>query len=167
MVDHAIFRAFNKGALGILQVEGPEDTDIYSGKQADNVYLPEGSAIQSVDAGTPQALASTKQQQIEYGKRVYESNCLACHQSKGQGIPNAFPPLAKSDYLNDDPKRGIDAIVKGLSGQLTVNGKEYNGVMPAMQLNDQDIANVLTYILNSWGNKGGKVSSEDVAIRRH
>ena len=67
-----------------------------------------------------------------------------------------FPPLAKSDYLAADPKRAIDVVLHGLTGKVTVNGKEYNSVMPPMsQLNDDEVANILTYVLNSWGNPGG------------
>lgn len=97
---------------------------------------------------------------------MYESNCLACHQANGQGVEGAFPPLAKSDYLAADTKRGIHAILRGVSGKITVNGKEYNSVMPAVALNDEQTANVLTYILNSWGNAGGQVTPAEVATER-
>lgn len=167
IVDHSIFRAFNKGALAMLKVEGPEQQAIYSGKQADNVYLPEGSAIQTLDEDYIVAKAKTKEEQIRFGQRVYESNCLACHQANGQGIPSAFPPLAKSDYLNANPFLGVSAIINGLSGPIKVNGTHYNGVMPAMRLSDQDIANVITFVLNRWGNKGGQISAAEVANRRH
>jgi nitrite reductase (NO-forming) len=74
-----------------------------------------------------------------------------------------FPPLAKSDYLLKDPKHAIDVALNGLTGKVTVNGKTYNSVMPPMsQLNDDEIANILTYVLNSWGNDGGAISKEDV-----
>lgn len=167
IVDHSIFRAFNKGALAMLKVEGAEDKTIFSGKQADTVYLPEGSAIQSLEDAYTVVTAKTKEEQIRFGQRVYEANCLACHQANGEGIPSAFPPLAKSDYLNANPLLGVDAIVKGLSGPIRVNNTSYDGVMPAMRLNDQDIANVITFVLNSWGNEGGQVSAEEVANRRH
>lgn len=167
IVDHSIFRAFSKGALAMINVKGPEQPSIYSGKQADNVYLPEGAAIQTLDDGHMVATANTKEEQIRFGQRVYESNCLACHQANGQGIPSAFPPLAKSDYLNANPLLGVDAIMKGLSGPIKVNGTRFDGVMPAMRLSDQDIANVITFILNSWDNKGGQISAAEVANRRH
>ena len=167
IVDHSIFRAFNKGALAMLKVEGAEDKTIFSGKQADTVYLPEGSAIQSLNEANTVVTAKTKEEQIRFGQRVYEANCQACHQANGEGIPAAFPPLAKSDYLNANPLLGVDAILKGLSGPIVVNKTSYNGVMPAMRLNDQDIANVITFVLNSWDNKGGQVSAEAVATRRH
>ncbi|MDC2887988.1 c-type cytochrome [Psychrosphaera algicola] len=166
LVDHSIFRAFNKGALAMLKVEGAEAEAIFSGKQADSVYLPEGSAIQSLENNHMAVTAKTKAEQIRFGQRVYEANCMACHQSNGQGIPSAFPPLAKSDYLIANPMLGVDAIIHGLSGPVKVNDVTYNSVMPAMSLNDQDIANVITFVLNSWDNLGGQVTANEVAKRR-
>lgn len=167
IVDHSIFRAFNKGALGMLKVTGPEDKVIYSGKQADTVYLPEGSASQSIaNPKTAPAQALTKDEQIAQGKNVYESNCLACHQANGEGIPSAFPPLAKSDFLNADHNRAIDILLHGRSGSITVNGKTFDGVMPAIALNNEQIANALTYVLNSFGNNGGQVTPAQVDKQR-
>lgn len=166
LVDHSIFRAFNKGALAMLKVEGPDDHSIFTGKTAENVYLPEGSAIQSLDNTFTKITANNKDDQIRFGQRVYEANCMACHQANGEGIPGAFPPLAKSDYLNNNPLLGVNAIIKGLSGPIKVNNVNYNGVMPAMNLNDEDIANVITFVLNNWDNAGGKVSAEQVAKQR-
>ncbi len=168
IVDHSIFRAFNKGALGMLKVTGPEDKVIYSGKQADKVYLPEGSATQSIANPVTATVAKTltKEEQIALGKNVYESNCLACHQANGEGIPNAFPPLAKSDFLNADHNRAIGILLNGRSGPITVNGKNFDGVMPAIALNNEQIANVLTYVLNSFGNNGGQVTPEQVGKQR-
>ncbi|MBV1786885.1 nitrite reductase, copper-containing [Marinobacterium sp. D7] len=167
LVDHSIFRAFNKGALGMMKVDGPEDSIAYSGKQADSVYLPEGSTIQDVNGAAPAPkVAGSKAEQIRFGQRLYEQNCQACHQAGGVGIPAAFPPLASSDFLNADPTRAIDIVLHGLSGKITVNGSKYNSVMPAMRLSDAEVANVLTYVLNSWDNKGGQINPEQVAERR-
>ena len=78
-----------------------------------------------------------------------------------------FPPLAKSDYLAADPQRAISVVTHGLSGKLTVNGHEYDSVMPPMaQLTDDEVANILTYVLNTWGNPGGRITKEDVARER-
>ena len=91
------------------------------------------------------------------GKAIYNKTCVACHQANGQGIPNAFPPLAKSDYLKRAPKDLISVILKGQSGEIKVNGVVYNGMMPAQDyLSDEEIADVLNYINNSWGNKNLK-----------
>jgi nitrite reductase (NO-forming) len=90
-----------------------------------------------------------------------------CHQPEGTGIPGAFPPLAGSDFLNADPKRAVHIALNGLQGKVTVNGTEFNSVMPPMsQLNNDEIANILTYVLNSWGNKGGRIDAAQVAAER-
>ncbi|AOE49255.1 copper-containing nitrite reductase [Kangiella sediminilitoris] len=162
LVDHSIFRAFNKGALGMINVTGEEDKVVYSGKLSDAIYQPEGSAVQTMEGDYKVAKAENKEDKVKFGKRVYDANCKACHQANGEGVPQAFPPLAESDYFNEDPVRGIEAIVHGLEGPIKVNGESFNSVMPAMKLDDDEIANVLTYILNSWGNKGGEVTVEDV-----
>lgn len=167
LVDHSIFRTFNKGSLGMLKVEGAEDLEIYSGKTSDEVYLPEGGTIQDVSGAAPtQVLAKTKTERMENGKRVYEGSCMACHQSNGTGVAGAFPPLAKSDFLNADRKRAIQVVVGGLSGPVKVNGVTYNSVMPAQQLSDEDVANALTYVYNSWENSGGEVTPSEVKAQR-
>ncbi len=169
IVDHSIFRTFNKGALGMLKADGPEDKEIYSGKQAEGVYHQEGSAVQTMPL--PEGVAKpaeppsnrTKAQRQALGARVYQQVCFACHQNKGQGMPGAFPPLAGSDYLMADIPRAIRGVIYGQQGEMVVNGQKYNGVMPATTLNDEDVANVMTYVLNSWGNKGDMVTPEQVA----
>lgn len=167
LVDHSISRAFNKGALGALKVEGPANKDIYSGKITDEVYLPEGAKMRVAEGEAPKPpAAKTKQERIAAGKQVYTVNCAACHQAAGQGIPNAFPPLAAADYFNADMKRAVQVVTAGLSGKVTVNGKEYNGVMPAWQLSDEEVANVLTYVSNEWGNKGEEFTPAFVAKNR-
>jgi nitrite reductase (NO-forming)/hydroxylamine reductase len=98
---------------------------------------------------------------------LYLKNCSACHQADGQGLPGAFPPLSGSDYIEKDPWILVEATVAGLSGPLTVNGVEYNNVMPAMSyLSDDELATILTYVLNSWGNPGGKFDAEQISIYR-
>jgi len=167
LVDHSIFRAFNKGALAILKVDGPEDKTIYSGKELDSVYLGDRSLpnLNAVTAATQAAAAGTLTQddQVQAGRALFSGTCSVCHQANGAGLPGVFPPLAKSDYLAADPKRAIGVLLNGLTGKVVVNGNEYNSVMPPMnQLNDDEIANILTYLLNSLGNPGGRVLTEDV-----
>lgn len=169
LVDHSIFRAFNKGAIGMLKVDGEQDKTIYSGTVQEGIYLPEGGTIQNMpkEKGAAKAVvAKTIPEQIKAGKEIYGRTCFACHQSEGQGIPNAFPPLAKSDYLNADPKRAIDAVLHGLSGEITVNGKKYNSVMTSQNLTDEEIANVLTYVYNSWSNNKTNVTAPMVKAQR-
>jgi nitrite reductase (NO-forming) len=164
LVDHAIFRAFNKGALGILKVDGPENKTIYSGQQDDRIYQPEGGAVQTMpatDAGVSKPL--TKAEKLLLGKALFASTCQACHQADGKGIEKAFPPLAKSDYFASNPNKIIQVITHGLSGTITVNGKTFNSVMPKQTLSDIQVASVATYVLNNFGNKGGEIQAGDVA----
>ncbi|UCC15272.1 MAG: c-type cytochrome, partial [Gammaproteobacteria bacterium] len=103
-------------------------------------------------------------EQMERGGTLYKTHCAACHQAEGQGLPGAFPPLAKSDYLLADRKRAIETIILGRTGPIKVNGQDYNAVMPPMgYLADEEIADILTYTLNAWGNDGGPVTREQVA----
>lgn len=164
LVDHSLTRAFNKGALGMIKVAGDPDQLVYSGKRNDRVYLPEGGTPQTMpDQGQPLAAASNKEERITRGANVFTANCVACHQAEGQGIPSAFPPLAASDYLNADKSRAIKTIIHGLNGEITVNGAKYNSVMPVLALNDEDVANVLTYIYSKWDNNDTEVTPKDVA----
>lgn len=164
LVDHALFRTFNKGALGMLKVDGPEDKIVFSGQTMEKIYLPEGSTVQDMpNSSAPVAeLADSKMQRIELGKAVYTRNCMACHQADGKGVTGAFPPLAKSDFLNADVSRAIAAVVFGLEGQIKVNGDVYNSTMPRINLSDEDVANVLTYVYNTWGNNGAEIKPNDV-----
>lgn len=167
IVDHSIERAFNRGALAQLKVTGPEDKLVYSGKQFDLVYQPEGAGIRVAgQGGVPAPAARTKEERIKVGAGIFADNCQACHQENGEGIPDAFPPLAKSDYLNGDKIRAIKTVTGGLETKLTVNGHEFNGVMPAWSLSDEDIADVLTYAYNTWGNSGLEVTPDDVRAYR-
>ena len=101
------------------------------------------------------------------GEQVYRANCAACHQPNGEGLAGAFPPLANSDFLKGDRKQVMAAALFGLSGPITVNGVEYNGVMPSMgHLPDEDLAAALTYVFGSWGNDGAAVSVAEVAALR-
>ncbi|HSD08752.1 copper-containing nitrite reductase [Flavobacterium sp.] len=169
LVDHSIFRAFNKGALGMLKVEGEQNKKVYSGTTQEGIYLPEGGNIQNMPEGEKVAktiVAKSVPEQIKSGKAIFGTTCFACHQSEGQGVPGAFPPLAKSDYLNANPSRAIQAVIKGLSGEITVNGKKINSVMPSQNLSDEEIADVLTYVYNSWGNNKTVVTPAMVKAQR-
>lgn len=99
------------------------------------------------------------------GAQVYSTNCAGCHGANGQGQPGVFPPLAGSEIVNGDPKKVIQIVANGLTGNVTVKGQSYSGQMPAWkgQLSNQQIADVITYIRNAWGNKGSAVTPADVA----
>lgn len=171
LVDHSIFRAFNKGALAMLKAEGPENKAIYSGKEVDSTYL--GDRAQPNMAAVTQATKAaasgtlTLQDQVKAGQVLFSGTCSVCHQSNGEGLAGVFPPLAKSDFLAADPKRALSIVLHGLSGKVKVNGKDYDSVMPPMsQLNDDEVANIITYVLNSWSNPGGRVSAAEVKAAR-
>ena len=173
LVDHSIFRAFNKGALGMLEVAEDDEryspdlsSLVYSGKTSDEIYRPEGGAILDLPDQTELRVATSRRERIQFGREVYNQVCASCHQPEGQGIAGVFPPLADSDYLNANVGRAIKAVVAGLSGEIEVNGVEYNGVMPAMNLSDEEVANVMTFIYNAWDNKKTTVLPEDVAKLR-
>jgi nitrite reductase (NO-forming) len=167
LVDHSLTRAFNKGALGQLKVSGDENKLVYSGKISDQVYMPEGTGIRVAEQTQRLAPpARSKAERIAAGQTVFTTNCAACHQPNGEGIAHAFPPLAKSDFLNADKVRAIKTVTGGLQGKAIVNGQEYNGVMPAWSLSDEDISNVLTFIYNSWGNSGKDVTADEVKNHR-
>jgi nitrite reductase (NO-forming) len=175
LVDHSIFRAFNKGALGILKVDGPEDKAIYSGKEVDSVYLgeraePNLKAV-SVAAKANASGTLTQDDQVAAGRQLFTGTCSVCHQANGEGLPGVFPPLAGSSFVamveKKDKAKLISIPLRGLTGKIIVNGKEYDSVMPPMtQLTDDEVANILTYVLNSWGNPGGRVTKDEVTRMR-
>ena len=100
---------------------------------------------------------------MERGKKVYENTCLACHQAKGSGVPGMNPPLKKTKWVLGDKKTLINIVLKGLDQEIEINGETYSNSMPAVvNLNDQEIADALTYVRNSFGNKASQVKEADV-----
>jgi nitrite reductase (NO-forming) len=179
LVDHSLSRAFNKGALGLLKVAGSEDRVIYSGKEVDEVLLGAQSEAGSVSSkreselkeqiateikANPAIAGLTKEMQMEKGKQIYMQNCFACHLPKGEGMAGVFPPLAKSDYLMADRERAIRVVLKGLNGKIVVNGATYDSAMPPQQdaLTEDQVADVLTYVTNSWGNSATPYTVDEV-----
>ncbi|MDQ2872027.1 MAG: cytochrome c [Candidatus Eremiobacteraeota bacterium] len=98
------------------------------------------------------------------GAQVFASNCSSCHQAKGQGIPQTFPPLAKNPVVTGNPTQVIHIVEYGLNGKISALGKPYNGSMPAWKgnLSESDIASVITYIRSSWGNSASAVTPSQV-----
>jgi cytochrome c oxidase cbb3-type subunit 2 len=122
---------------------------------------------------SPKALSDISDQ-MSAGKEVYTKigpgggGCVTCHQPTGLGIPLAFPPLAASDWVKGDKERLIKISLYGLMGEIEVNGVKYNGVMtapgiPPGSLTDQQVADVLTFVRNSWGNSAPAVSPSEVS----
>ncbi len=107
-------------------------------------------------------------QGLDVGKAAYLANCAACHQPTGLGLSGAFPPLAGSDWLKKTSRDDVIAsVLKGISGEMTVNGVKYNNVMPAMShLTDDEVSSILTYVMASWNNPGHVITAEHVAAQR-
>jgi nitrite reductase (NO-forming) len=184
LVDHSLTRAFNKGAIGMLNVTGTGSLVTYSGKQADEIYTGEHAAAFAANqparaaevtaaaksSATTAVVASagpvTKEIQLERGKKIFMTACFACHMANGEGLPGVFPPLARSDFLQANRSRAIRIPIKGLTGPVTVNGKTYNNVMPPQPFDDEQLADVLTYVMNSWGNDLGVVTPQEVRHAR-
>jgi mono/diheme cytochrome c family protein len=123
-----------------------------------------GGAVRGV--APPLGAPKSKAEKIELGRRLFTSICAACHQPTGQGLPNVFPPLAGSDFLNADKSRAIKIVINGRQGELIVNGRKFNNSMPKFPLGDDDIANALTFVYNSFGNAGLEVKPEEVKALR-
>jgi mono/diheme cytochrome c family protein len=104
---------------------------------------------------------------VERGKDLYTTYCMQCHMDSGQGLEGVNPPLAKSDYLMADKNRSIQQILKGAEGEMKVNGKTYTQPMPAVDLKDEEVSDILNYVRNSFGNKGAAVTPDEVkAVRK-
>ena len=96
---------------------------------------------------------------ITKGKEVYTDFCMQCHMANGNGDGTNFPPLDGSDWLTKKTNESIHSIKFGLTGEILVNGKKFNNTMNEMGLSNQEIADVMNYIRNSWGNKNPKMIS--------
>ena len=165
LVDHSMFRAFNKGAMGLLRAEGAEKPMIFSGRTSESLYNPGTTLAKMAD---PAGIAVDPGRELDeaelmkLGSQVYGRVCMPCHQGQGQGVPGTFPPLAKSDFLLADEKRAIDIVMNGLQGPIVVNGANYASQMPNPGLNDVEIAGVLSFVRNSFGNKSDLTTLAEV-----
>ena len=125
-----------------------------------------------VDAGAPYGVPpadngpKSKAEKLEHGRQLFTTVCAVCHQPSGQGIPNRFPPLVRSDYLNSDKGRAVRIVLNGIQGEIFVNGQKFNNHMPALPMSDGDVAAVLTYLYGSFANSEKEVTSEEVMALR-
>ncbi len=181
IVDHSIFRAFNKGALGMLKVDGLQNQVVYSGKEVDANYLGKAmeagsenekklaklkAAVAHEIQSNPKIADLNKEIQVQKGRAVYLQACFVCHQPNGLGVPDQIPPLAGSDFLVNPANREriIRGVLVGQSDEMVVSGKTYkNTMIPLGYLTDEQIANALTYVRNTWGNSADVVTPEEVA----
>jgi nitrite reductase (NO-forming) len=164
LVDHSLTRAFNKGAIGLMAVSGPERPAIYGKGIKTPLAAAVGTAApapaaEKTAAAKPAVKAAAKTaakaapasadaghaQQVR-GKAVFDSNCAACHLPDGKGVAGVFPPLADSDFFQQRPYEMAHIVLNGRSGEMVVNGEHYNGVMPPQDLSDDDIAAVINYV---------------------
>ncbi len=103
----------------------------------------------------------------EAGQAAYLANCAACHQPDGKGLAGAFPPLRDSDWVKKDPQAALQAVLAGLTGKITVNGQDYNAVMPAMShLADADIAAILNHVMDEFNDVDVRFDAAQVAAAR-
>jgi mono/diheme cytochrome c family protein len=148
------FGIFNGGLSGNVYNE-------YESSPAVLFPLPEKAG----KGGAAEAQILTLAQQ---GKSVFSQNCMACHQLSGMGLPGQFPPLAKSEFVNGGEKRLVAILLKGVLGAVTVEGKQFNGNMPAWEatLTPKKIAAVTSYIRQEWGNSAPEISEAKVVAAK-
>ncbi len=113
-------------------------------------------------------VAETNAGGVVDGAQLYTSQCLACHQATGLGLPGVFPPLAGSEWVTGKQSVAVQIVLHGISGDLTVNGDHYNGMMPAFKdrLSDAEIAAVVSHIRTSFGNTASEVDAATVKVQR-
>ena len=128
------------------------------------LYILISAILTSCGAGTTETGTDEIPVDSKYapGKAVYDAACVVCHMKDGKGLENTFPPLAGSDYLLNNPSRALQQVVYGSSEKMTVNGIVYSGIMPPQDVTDEEAVEVVNYILNAWGNKGGEVNAKDL-----
>ena len=104
---------------------------------------------------------------MERGKVVYSTYCLTCHQEDGKGVQRMHPPLTSTEFVRGDKKRLIGIVLNGLQGEIEVEGDMYNNLMAAQDfLTNEQIADVLTYVRNSFGNKYSLITPAEVKTVR-
>ncbi len=110
-----------------------------------------------------QAQPAEVQESIARGEKLYTLYCLSCHQKSGNGVPHMNPPLIKTSYVTGDIKKLVTWVLKGSTENIPIDGKTYSNNMPAQNyLKDEQIADVLTYVRNSFGNTSSAVTAADV-----
>ena len=143
----------------------------YSGDFSGDGLDPLGGAQpgKKTTAGGGAATQAAELTPAERGKKIFSANCATCHQMSGLGVAGQYPPLAGSEIVNGGSRRPAMIVLKGLTGPVTVKGQQFgSAVMQPWEktLNDQKIADVLTFIRQEWGNTGGSVSVEGVSALR-
>jgi mono/diheme cytochrome c family protein len=152
-------------ALMIGACSGGSESDQSDAKNEESATTE--TTTESTSEATDEASGTAQAAVMEAGKKVYDQYCIVCHQADGAGVPNAFPPLIQTDWVQGDKTRLIEIVLNGLTGEIEVNGETYNSAMtPHDFLSDQEVADVLTYVRSSFGNDADAVSAEEVAAVR-
>ncbi len=113
------------------------------------------------------SIESVDQVVAQSGEIMYKRHCMSCHQRDAGGIPGMYPPLAKNKVISGEKTELIGIVLNGLSGEITVNGETYNGIMASYRnLSDKDIADVLNYLRSGFGNSAGAITPEEVKALR-
>ena len=130
--------------------------------------IPGGKWITALCAALAVAAVAPRSAAAQSGEQIYTTRCAACHQADANGLPNMFPPLAGSEWVNGDAGRAIKILLHGLEGDVEVKGETFNGVMPpwGAAMSDSEIAAVLTYVRSHFGNKSDAVTAAQVAKLR-
>jgi mono/diheme cytochrome c family protein len=124
-------------------------------------------AAPAAAAATSAAFVKADDETMKRGQAVYSRTCIACHQPTGKGLAPVFPSLAATPLVNGDPALPVKFILNGLMGPITVDGVTFNSMMPPVAgVTDQDIADVLTYVRQSFGNKSNPVTADQVKAVR-
>ena len=132
-----------------------------------SLLLPSALMAQSKKAAPKAASSSAVTAAVTRGKEVYTNICLACHQADGSGVPNLNPPLIKTQWVLGNKNPLIEMVLKGSQGKVEIDGEKFHNTMPALSyLTDQQIADVLTYVRNSFGNKASIVTPAEVKAVR-
>ena len=107
------------------------------------------------------------ERKIESGQKIFTMRCASCHQGNGLGIAGQFPPLAGSKWVTSDPGLISKIIINGLKGEIQVKGETYGSNpaqnMVAVPIDDSEIAKVVTYVRQAWGNEASEVSKDEVS----
>jgi mono/diheme cytochrome c family protein len=126
---------------------------------ATQLYAQTKKTVAKKPAGSAPSLSAS----VAAGQKVYTLYCLTCHQADGGGVQNMNPPLIKTTYVLGDKSKIIKIVLNGFNEKVDINGDTYTNVMPAQTiLTDQEVADVLTYVRNSFGNKASAVKSAEV-----
>ena len=157
------FRIPLKDAVALVA----NDPKVVAKLQAAAGPAPAPAAAPAAPVAASNVFVKASDEQMKRGAAVYARTCIACHQPTGLGLPPVFPPLANAPIVAGNPELPVKFILQGLMGPITVNGMTYNSMMPPVAgVSDADIADVLTYVRQSFGNQANAVTADQVkAIR--